>query len=268
MSTGKYSPAWGGYAQSSSVWVLTGKLFLESAAVSVHKGPAVLKVQEIFRVDLFVNNQSYAACKKGRGGMPKRQQIEKQSWKPGNVLSPVPAVLVSCGGVREWKPNLITIAWAGNVCSEPPMLSISIRPERYSYEIIETTREFVVNIPSLGQAKAVDWCGMVSGRNVDKFADTGLSPAHALKVQSPIVLECPLNIECRVRESLKLGSHTLFVAEVVAVQVSATLIDARGRLRLEKGGLLAFAHGQYFALGRCIGRFGFSVRKRKSQPRR
>ena len=197
--------------------------------------------------------------------MAKRNVIEKQSWKPGNILSPVPAVLVSCGGTRGWKPNLITIAWAGNVCSEPPLLSISVRPERYSYEIIETTREFVVNVPSLGQAKAVDWCGVVSGRSEDKFAKAGLTPAAALKVQCPIVLECPLNIECRVRESLKLGSHTMFVAEVVAVQVSSALMDARGMLHLERCGLLAFAHGRYFALGRCVGRFGFSVQKRKNR---
>jgi flavin reductase (DIM6/NTAB) family NADH-FMN oxidoreductase RutF len=200
--------------------------------------------------------------------MVKREGIAKQAWKPGNVLSPVPAVLVSCGGERGWKPNLITIAWVGNVCSDPPMLSISVRPERYSYDIIKTTGAFVVNVPSLRQAKAVDWCGVVSGRSEDKFAVTGLTPSPALKVDCPIVLECPLNIECRVRESLPLGSHTLFVAEVIAVQVSSELIDAKGRLRLEKGGLLAFAHGEYFALGRCIGRFGFSVRKRKSPPRR
>ncbi len=199
--------------------------------------------------------------------MAKSKAIEKQSWKPGNILSPVPAVLVSCGGARGWKPNLITIAWAGNVCSEPPLLSISVRPERYSYDIIETTREFVVNVPSLGQAKAVDWCGVVSGRSEDKFAGAGLTPAAALKVQCPIVMECPLNIECRVRESLKLGSHTMFVAEVVAVQVTSSLIDTKGRLRLEKGGLLAFAHGQYFALGRCVGRFGFSVQKHKKRTR-
>jgi flavin reductase (DIM6/NTAB) family NADH-FMN oxidoreductase RutF len=200
--------------------------------------------------------------------MEKRGPIEKRAWKPGNVLSPVPAVLVSCGATRGWKPNLITIAWTGNVCSEPPMLSISVRPERYSYQIIDTTREFVVNVPSLGQAKAVDWCGVVSGRNEDKFAGAGLTPAPALKVGCPIVLECPLNIECRVRKSLQLGSHTMFVAEVIAVQVSAALIDAQGRLRLEKGGLLAFAHGRYYALGRSIGGFGYSVKKRKSRARR
>jgi flavin reductase (DIM6/NTAB) family NADH-FMN oxidoreductase RutF len=193
--------------------------------------------------------------------MAKKESIEKRSWKPGNVLSPVPAVLVSCGGTEGWKPNLITIAWAGNVCSEPPMVSISIRPERYSYDIIQATQEFVVNVPSLRQAKALDWCGMVSGRNADKFAGAGLTPGAALKVRCPIILECALNIECRVRTSLNLGSHTMFVAQVVAVQASAALLDARGRLRLEKGGLLAYAHGQYFALGRCLGRFGFSVRK-------
>ena len=202
---------------------------------------------------------------RNKRGMGKGKPIVKHAWKPGNVLSPVPVVLVSCGGTGDWKPNLITIAWTGNVCSEPPMLSISVRPERYSYEIIETTREFVVNVPSLREARAVDWCGVVSGRSKEKFAGAGLTPAPALKVCCPIVLECPLNIECRVRESLKLGSHTMFVAEVVAVQVSAALIDAKGRLRLEKGGLIAFAHGQYFALGRCIGRFGFSVQKRKSR---
>jgi flavin reductase (DIM6/NTAB) family NADH-FMN oxidoreductase RutF len=194
--------------------------------------------------------------------MAKRKGIEKQSWKPGNVLSPAPPVLVSCGGMQGWKPNLITIAWAGNVCSDPPMLSISVRPERYSFEIIRTTREFVVNVPSLKQARAVDWCGVVSGRSEDKFAGAGLTPAAALKVRPPIVLECPLNIECRVKESLELGSHTMFVAEVVAVQVSSDLVDGKGRLRLEKCGLLAFAHGEYFVLGRRIGKFGFSVRKR------
>jgi flavin reductase (DIM6/NTAB) family NADH-FMN oxidoreductase RutF len=194
--------------------------------------------------------------------MAKREGIEKQSWKPGNVLSPAPPVLVSCGGTKGWKQNLITIAWAGNVCSDPPMLSISVRPERYSFEIIRTTREFVVNVPSLKQARAVDWCGVVSGRSEDKFVGAGLTPALALKVSPPIVLECPINIECRVKESLVLGTHTMFVAEVVAVQVSADLLDGKGRLRLEKCGLLAYAHGEYFVLGRRIGKFGFSVRKR------
>ena len=199
--------------------------------------------------------------------MTHRKGIEKQSWKPGNVLSPAPPVLVSCGGAQGWKPNLITIAWAGNVCSDPPMLSISVRPERYSHEMIEAMREFVVNVPSLRQAKAVDWCGVVSGRSGDKFAGAGLTPAPALKVHPPIVLECPLNIECRVRQSLELGSHTMFVAEVVAVQVTAELMDGKGQFRPDRCGLLAFANGQYFTLGRRIGRFGFSVRKRRAAGR-
>ncbi|MEI8172806.1 MAG: flavin reductase family protein [Deltaproteobacteria bacterium] len=200
--------------------------------------------------------------------MVKSERIKKQSWKPGNVLWPGPVVLVSCGGTQDWKPNLITIAWAGSVCSDPPMLSISVRPDRYSHAIIQATHEFVVNIPSPRQAKVVDWCGTVSGRDVDKFVETGLTPAKALKVRSPIITECLLNIECRVQKSLKLGSHTMFVAEVVAVQVSSTLLDTKGRLRVEKGALLAFAHGQYFELGRCLGHFGFSVRKHPRQARR
>jgi flavin reductase (DIM6/NTAB) family NADH-FMN oxidoreductase RutF len=200
--------------------------------------------------------------------MVKSERFKKQSWKPGNVLWPVPVVLVSCGGMQDWKPNLITIAWAGSVCSDPPMLSISVRPERHSHAIIQATHEFVVNIPSPRQAKVLDWCGTVSGRDVDKFAETGLTPAKALKVRCPIITECLLNIECRVQTFLKLGSHTMFVAEVVAVQVSSTLLDTKGRLRVEKGGLLAFAHGQYFELGRRLGHFGFSVRKQPRQTRR
>ncbi|MCU0600599.1 MAG: flavin reductase family protein [Desulfobacterales bacterium] len=201
-------------------------------------------------------------------GRIKPKPVEKKSFKPGNVLAPVPAVLVSCGGTHGFKPNLITIAWTGSICSDPPMLSIAVRPERYSYGIIQATQEFAVNIPSLAQAYATDWCGMKSGRNVDKFAETGLTPAQSSKVQCPIVLECPVNIECRVQQSLNLGSHTLFLAEVAAVQVSADLLDAKGKLRLEKAGLLAFAVGQYFALGRSLGRFGFSVKKSKKKGSR
>jgi flavin reductase (DIM6/NTAB) family NADH-FMN oxidoreductase RutF len=192
----------------------------------------------------------------------------KQAWKPGNMLMPLPVVLVSCGGTGEWKPNLITIAWVGSVCTDPPMLSISVKPGRHSHAIISSTREFVVNVPSVEQAKAVDRCGVVSGREVDKFALTGLTPEPALKLGCPIVGECPLNIECRIRKSFGLGSHTLFVAEVVAVQVTAGLLDVKGRLRVEKAGLLAFAHGHYFALGRHAGHFGYSIRKRPAGKRR
>jgi flavin reductase (DIM6/NTAB) family NADH-FMN oxidoreductase RutF len=183
------------------------------------------------------------------------------------MLAPVPVVLVSCGGTKGTKPNLITIAWVGSVCSDPPMLSIAVRPERHSHAILKTTGEFVVNVPSADQAKWTDWCGVISGRDVDKFAGTGLTPAAGRKIGCPIVLECPLNIECRIRKSLELGSHTLFLAEVVAVQVSSELVDSRGRLDLRKAGLMAFAHGHYFALGRHLGHFGFSVKKRKQRAR-
>ncbi len=195
--------------------------------------------------------------------MANKKMIDKQSWKPGNVLAPVPAVLVSCGGNKKWKQNLITIAWAGSICSNPPMLSISIRPERHSYDIISSTREFVVNVTTEKQLKAVDWCGMVSGRDVNKFKRTKLTPAKALKVDCPIVLECPVNIECRVRKIIKLGTHNMFLAEVIAVQVSSNLIDIRDKFRLDKSNLLAFGLGEYFKMGPRIGKFGFSVRKRK-----
>ena len=199
--------------------------------------------------------------------MQTKQPIKKKSWKPGNMLSPAPAVLVSCGGTKEWKPNLITVAWAGTVCTNPPMLSISIRPERYSYEIIRKTGEFVVNLPTVKQVKATDWCGVVSGRDHDKFEKTGLTPAPALQTGCPIVLECPVNIECRVTQTLELGSHTMFIAEVVAVQVSSELIDAKGKLCLEKAGLIVFMHGAYFALGSYLGHFGFSVRKKPADKK-
>jgi len=194
---------------------------------------------------------------------------KKKQWKPGNVLYPAPPVLVSCGGAAGWKDNLITIAWAGNVCSDPPMLSISVRPERHSYAMIQATGEFVVNVPTVKLAWAVDWCGVISGREQDKFAGAGLTKGKALKLRAPIVAECPINIECLVKKSVELGSHTLFIAEVVAVQVTDALIDGRGKFAIEKSGLLAFAHGQYFVLGRRLGGFGFSVRKvnRKSRSR-
>ena len=195
--------------------------------------------------------------------MADKKKIVKQAWKPGNVLAPVPAVLVSCGGTKKWKQNLITIAWAGSICSDPPMLSISIRPERHSYDIISSTREFVVNVTTEKQAKAVDWCGMVSGRDVNKFEQTKLTPFEALKVNCPVVLECPINIECKVQKIIKLGTHNMFLAEVIAVQVSSELIDNKGKFRLDKSNLLAFGLGEYFKMGPRVGKFGFSVKKKK-----
>ncbi len=187
----------------------------------------------------------------------------KVSWKPGTMLWPLPAVMVSCKGKSpEDKANILTLSWVGTVNSDPPMLSISIRPERLSYEIIEATGEFVVNIPSIAQAKAADYCGCVSGRNEDKWQSSGLTQGEALKVKCPIIVECPVNLECRVKEKMKLGSHVMFIAEVVAVQVSQSLLNENDRFALEKAGLFAYVHGHYYAIGRKLGRFGFAVRKK------
>lgn len=194
--------------------------------------------------------------------------IAKQAWKPGNVLAPVPVVLVSCGGTGGIRPNIITIAWTGTVCSDPPQLSISVRPERYSYDLIKTSGEFVVNLPSRDQTRITDWCGVVSGSKVDKFAECGLTADPASLVACPIIRECPVNIECRVNRRLELGSHDLFLAEVVAVQVSAHLIDEQGKFDVEQAGLIAYGLGHYFPLGRAIDHFGFSIRKKAPRPAR
>ncbi|MBN1672201.1 MAG: flavin reductase family protein [Kiritimatiellae bacterium] len=209
--------------------------------------------------------QTAGVGKRGRERGARRSSAAKTAWKPGNLLMPLPVVLASCGGTRGQRANLITLAWVGTICSDPPMLSIAVRPERHSHALIKAAGEFAVNVPSADLAKQTDWCGVVSGRDVDKFAGTGLTPAAGLKVSCPIVLECPVNIECRVRKTLPLGSHTLFLAEIVAVQVSAALVDGAGALDIRRAGLLAFAHGHYFELGRYIGHFGFSVRKRRKR---
>ena len=245
---------------------------LPGASVSIKKAALIIihycYFYHILRgFALIIQSSDIGRIKKVGNKEQRKERIEKQSWKPGNVLAPLPVVLVTCGGTEKWQPNIITIAWTGNVCSDPPMLSISVRPERHSHEIIAATGEFAVNVPSVQQARATDWCGMVSGASVDKFAGTGLTPAPALQVRCPIILECPINIECRVRQSLPLGSHTMFLAEVVGVQVSAALLDAKGKFRLEKAGLLAYGLGHYFALGPGIDHFGFSIRKRKRKPR-
>lgn len=191
----------------------------------------------------------------------------KESWKPGTLVYPLPAVLVSCGDA-DGERNLLTVAWTGTVCTDPAMCYISVRPERHSYGIIRRTGEFVINLTTRSLARATDWCGVRSGRDYDKFREMGLTPGAALHVAAPIVEESPVNIECRVRQILPLGSHDLFLAEVVGVQVSAELIDpATGRFCLERADLLAYAHGEYFTLGEAIGKFGWSVRKKKRAQR-
>ena len=188
--------------------------------------------------------------------------MAKLIWPGSTQLAPVPAVLVGTGG-GNFADNLITVAWAGIVCSAPPMLSISVRPERFSYQALTETREFTVNVPLASQAEIVDWCGVVSGRDHDKFAEKSLTPLRGSQVAAPLAAECPLNLECKVKDIIKLGSHDMFLAEIVAVQVSEEYLTKTGRLDLERnGGVLGYAHGHYFQLGKCLGHFGFSVRKK------
>lgn len=192
--------------------------------------------------------------------------MSKIKWKGGALLSPVPAVLVSCGNGEE--ANLITVAWTGIVCTQPPRLYISVRPERYSYGIIEESGEFCVNLPTASIVKALDFCGVRSGKDCDKFKETKLTKAESFDVGCVSVAECPLTLECKVCQKIELGSHDMFIADIVAVSADERLIDEKGRLMLEKADLLAYAHGDYFALGRKIGDFGFSVRKKKTVARK
>ena len=187
---------------------------------------------------------------------------EKVIWPGSTQLAPVPAVLVGCGNGTDFKNNLITVAWAGIVCSTPPMVSVSIRPERYSRGLIESTGEFTINVPTVAMAEAVDYCGMVSGRDTDKFAAVNFTAKKGSKVSAPIVDECPLALECKVVHSLKLGSHIMYVGEVVAVQAEKALIDAKGKFNLVKADILGYAHGNYYGLGEAVGSFGFSIKKK------
>ena len=184
--------------------------------------------------------------------------MSKQTWKPGNMLYPVPAVMVSCRREGE-KPNIITVAWAGTICSDPAMVSISVRKERYSHDIIKDSGEFVVNLTTRKLCYATDYCGVKSGRNTDKFADMHLTPQQSVKIAAPAIKESPVNIECKVKDIIELGSHDMFIAEVVAVNVDEKLLDSKGALRLQDADLIAYSHGQYYTLGDNIGKFGYSV---------
>lgn len=191
--------------------------------------------------------------------------MNKIVWKPGAVFAPVPPALVSCGDLEH--PNLMTAAWTGIVNTHPPMTYVSIRPQRYSYELIMKNKEFAVNLTPASLIKAADFCGVRSGRDLDKWAACGLTPAAASEIAAPLVAECPLALECRVKEIIPLGSHHMFLAEIVALDVEETLISREGSLYIEKAGLAAYAHGKYFALGQQLGTFGFSVRKRKKKSK-
>lgn len=190
----------------------------------------------------------------------------KIEFKPGNMLFPVPAVLVSCQRPGE-KANLITLAWAGTVNSDPPMVFVSVRGERYSHDIISETGEFVINLVNKELTFATDWCGVRSGRDHDKFKEMKLTEQKSLKVNAPGVKESPVNIECKVTEQKDLGSHTMYLAEVVAVTVDDKYLDKNGRFRLNDADLTAYVHGAYRSLGETIGTFGYSVKKNNKKKK-
>ena len=186
----------------------------------------------------------------------------KIDFKPGNMLYPLPAVLVSCSNGKG-EDNLLTIAWAGTICTNPPMVSISVRPERYSYSMIRDTGEFIINLTTKDLVFATDYCGVVSGRDVDKWKEMKLTPVKADKLTyAPMIEECPVNIECKVTEVKELGSHDMFLAEVVSVQISDEYLDETGKFCLNDTGIMAYSHGTYISLGKEIGTFGYSVKRK------
>ena len=190
--------------------------------------------------------------------------MAKIKWRGGALLAPAPAALVTCGDMEH--SNALTVAWTGIINTVPPKTYISVRPGRYSYAMIKERGEFVINLTGADMIKAVDGCGMLTGAKVDKFKKYGLEKQEASEVACPLVGQSPLSLECRVTDVIELGSHHMFLADVVAVDVEESLIDQHGKLRLDKANLAAFAHGEYFALGKKIGDFGFSVRKKKKTP--
>ena len=186
----------------------------------------------------------------------------KISWKPGTMVYPVPAALVSCGSIEKGDANMLTVAWIGTICTNPPMLYISVRPERYSYDIICRYMQFTVNITTETMARATDWCGVRSGKDYNKFEATGLTALNGVVNTCCMIEESPLSIECHVKEILHLGSHDMFIADVVNVVADDKYIDPEtGSFNLQKASPIAFSHGKYFALGEFIGKFGFSVKK-------
>ena len=187
--------------------------------------------------------------------------MAKQFWKGSALLAPTPAALVTCGSGDN--VNVLTIGWTGIICTRPPMTYISVRPERHSYEIIKNSGEFVINLTTSSMCLETDFCGVKSGKDTDKLSVCKFHTTPANKVSAPTIDECPVSLECRVTEAKPLGSHTMFLAEIVGIDVDERFIDSKGKLNLQQCGLMAYAHGEYFALGRKLGDFGWSVRKKK-----
>lgn len=194
--------------------------------------------------------------------MDRRMKMSKQVWKPGNMVYPLPVVMVSCQEEGK-EPNIITVAWTGTICTNPPMVYISVRKERHSYDIIKNSKEFVINLTTESIAKATDFCGVRSGRDYDKFAEMGLTAEKASHVKAPLIKESPVNIECVLDRIVELGSHDMFIANVVAVNVDEAYMNEKGKFQLQKANPIVYSHGEYYGLGDLIGNFGYSVRKTK-----
>jgi len=191
----------------------------------------------------------------------------KQDWKPGTMIYPLPVAMISCGSSPD-EHNIITVSWVGTICSDPPMCYISVRPSRHSYEIIKRTGEYVINLTTEALARATDWCGVRSGRDFNKFEEMKLTAGKATLVKAPLIEESPVCIECRVREIIPLGSHDMFISEVVNVKADDQYLDpVTGRFDLQQAGLLAYCHGDYYGLGKKIGKFGWSVQKKKKKKK-
>ena len=192
--------------------------------------------------------------------------MSKITWKGGTLLAPVPAVMVSCGDME--KSNVFTVAWTGIINSTPPKTYISVRPSRHSYGMIKESGEFVINLTPEALVRACDSCGVLTGAKVDKFAKFKLTKEKGQEVSAPLIAESPLCLECRVTDIVPLGTHDMFIADIVAVDIEESLVDADGKLHLEKAKLTAYAHGDYFALGRKLGSFGYSVRKKRTPKKK
>lgn len=189
--------------------------------------------------------------------------MSKQLWKAGNMVYPLPAVMVSCGSME--KGNIITIAWTGTICTNPPMVYVSIRPTRYSYEIIKESKEFVINLTTKDLARATDFCGVKSGKDHDKFKENRLTPIKGDFVNAPMIEESPVNIECRVTEIKELGSHHMFIAEVLGVHADEKYMDEKGKFNLSDSNPICYSHGTYYDIGKSLGTFGYSVAKKKKK---
>ncbi len=193
--------------------------------------------------------------------------MKKQTWKPGNMVYPLPVVMVSCA--EEGKtPNIFTVAWTGTVCTNPPMVYISVRPERHSYDMIKNSKEFVINLTTKDLTRATDFCGVRSGRDIDKFKEMGLTPLKGEVVSAPLIGESPVNIECQVEQILPLGSHHMFIAKVVAVNIDEQYLDEKGKFHLSQAKPVVYSHGEYYDLGELVGTFGYSVRKKKKPKKK